>query len=235
MRFILRAMSCVVVGCTMLACATSAQAQCYVLRQAVPDSPYEYLLAFAEALSDANDANKGVDEKSPPIDLLIGMRRNRATYKCAESRVAPYQSSSDDAIATSAKGSTAAFAALASNQENLSKHLTQMMDQLAEGTFKPGTAAETTARLTTAGEDAGSLLITAAVAATFAAIAPDPKTGLMSRLSVTAVERDEILGKLRATFGVSVTKGVQSGQGRLVGAAAAVYKVLSDPQRQPKP
>jgi hypothetical protein len=211
----------------------SASAQCFPSAEVQIESPYRYLQAFIESLSDARDANAEIDDKSA-VELMVGMRRRIASYRCAESRVTKYQSSANKAIETSALGATHAYSTLGNLEEQSLKLLSRSIDQLSAGTFKPGTAAEITSGITASKEEAGSILLQAAVAATLAAVAADPSTKLMSRLSVTSPQRDELLGRLREVFGASITKGVQRGQSRLEGAGAALYQVLSDPQRRPQ-
>ena len=77
-------------------------------------------------------------------------------------------------------------------------------------------------------------LIPPVMAATYAVVEKDPATGLMSGLAMTASQRDEILDKLRGTFGDEITKGMQAGQIRLVVAAAILYEVIGLQQRRPR-
>jgi len=211
----------------------SASAQCFPSAEVKVENPYSYLQAFIGSLSDAQDANAEIDDKST-IQLMVGMRRRIASYKCAESRVTKYQSSTNEAIQTSAFGASRAYAIFGDLEEESLKLLSKSIDQISAGTFKPGTTAELSSGIAAKQEEAGSVLLQAAVAATYAAVAADPATKLMSRLSVTPAQRDELLGRLREMFGTSIVKGVQRGQSRLQGAGAALYQVLSDPQRRPQ-
>ena len=211
----------------------SASAQCFPSADVQIESPYRYLQAFIESLSDARDANAEIDDKST-IQLMVGMRRRIASYKCAESRVTKYQSSANEAIKTSALAATIAYSTMGDLEEQSLKLLAKSIDQVSDGTFKPGTSAETSSAIAAKKEEIGSVLIQAAVAATYVAVAADPATKRMSRLSVTAAQRDELLGRLRELFGASIAKGIQAGQSRLQGAGGALYQILSDPQRRPQ-
>lgn len=211
----------------------SASAQCFPVGEVEIESPYRYLQAFVESLSDARDANAEIDDKST-VELMVGMRRRIASYRCAESRVTKYQSSANEAIETSAIGATHAYSSLGNLEEQSLKLLSRSIDQVSAGTFKPGTAAEVSSGIAAKQGETGSVLLQAAVAATLAAVALDPATKLMSMLSVTSQQRDELLDRLRKVFGASVTKGIQGGQSRLEGAGAALYQVLSDPKRKPQ-
>jgi hypothetical protein len=211
----------------------SASAQCFSTDEVEVESAHRYLHAFIESLSDARDANAEIDDKSA-IELMVGMRRRIASYRCAESRVTKYQSSTNKAIETSALAATQAYSILGDLEEQALKHLSKSIDQVSAGTFKPGTAAEISSGIAAKQEEAGSFLLQAAVAASYAAVAADPATKLMSRLSVTSTQRDELVSRLRKLFGDSIIKGVQPGQSRLQGAGALLYQVLSDPKRRPQ-
>lgn len=213
-----------------------SEAQCFSTgKDPVLSSAFDYLLAFSEALSDAKSAeSRNPDNVTDDVKIMVGLRQARSDYKCAESRVSPFQKSKNEAIATSALGATFAFSAIADVQERRSKHLANSLNDVSAGTFKPGTAAEISAEITTKADEAGQMLTQAAVAATLASVAEDPGTGLMSRLALTASERDQVLAKLRSTFGAEVTKGLQAGQSRLHACAAMIYRVIGDPKRQPR-
>jgi len=48
----------------------SASAQCYPSGEVEIESPYRYLQAFIESLSDARDANAEIDDKKTTIELM---------------------------------------------------------------------------------------------------------------------------------------------------------------------
>ena len=54
----------------------------------------------------------------------------------------------------------------------------------------------------------------------------------MSRLALTAKQRDKILQMLRSTFGEEVTKGMKAGEIPLVVAASALYEVIGNQPRK---
>lgn len=220
----------------VLLSVTMSEAQCFSTgKDPVLTSVFDYLLAFSEALSDAKSAeSRNPDNVTDDVKIMVGLRQARSDYKCAESRVSAFQKSKIEAIATSALGATFSFSSIADVQERRSKHLANSLNEVSAGTFKPGTAAEISAEITTKGDEAGQMLIQAAIAAGLASVAKDPATGLMSRLAMNASERDQVLAKLRSTFGSEVTKGVQAGQSRLLGCAALIYGVVGDPKRLPQ-
>lgn len=212
-----------------------AAAQCF-LQQPDVASVHSYLLAFTDALASVNSIPE--DDGKPAsdnVEAMVRFQQARAEFKCAESAVAPFQKSPIEAVSVSARAATVAFSELANVQAARVKLLATSLNEVADGTFKPGTAAETAAQLTVRSGEAGQMMLTATVAATLAAVELEPATGLMSRLAMTGKQRDEILTKLRSTFGGVVTKGLQAGQSRLVGAAATLYGVLSDSRRSTRP
>jgi hypothetical protein len=56
----------------------------------------------------------------------------------------------------------------------------------------------------------------------------NPATGKLGRLSLTTVQRNEILKRLTDTFGASIQKELQEGQKSPEASAAALYKFLSN-------
>jgi len=226
---------CIAGLATILSLPQVATAQC-LLQQPEIASVHSYLLAFTDALTSVNSI-PGDDGKpaNDNVAAMVRFQQARAEFKCAESAVVPFQKSPIKAVSVSATAATISFSELADVQAARVKLLAASLDEVADGTFKPGTAAEAAAQLTVKADEAGQLMLTATVAATLAAVELDPATGLMSRLAMTGKQRDEILTKLRATFGGVVTKGLQAGQSRLVGAAATLYGVISDSRRSTRP
>ena len=98
--------------------------------------------------------------------------------------------------------------------------------------IKQGSVAERQADLCIAYDEAWELLVPSDVASTDVVVEENASTGRMSGLALTRAERDEILRKLRATFGDDITRGLQAGQVPLTASAAALYQVIGDPKRQ---
>lgn len=212
-----------------------ATAQCLAATKPDLTSVHSYLLAFTEALStimaipEPNDQSKETD-----VEAMVRFRRAQNDFLCARSTVSPFEASQIEAVSVSAQAANMAYSSLADVQAARTKLLARTLNEIADGTFKPGTASERTAELTIKAEEAGQLVIQAAIAVTLAAVEADPSTGLMSRLAMNAKQRDEIVTKLRTTFGDVITNGPQAGQSRIQGAAALLYQVVSDPKRQPR-
>jgi len=111
-----------------------------------------------------------------------------------------------------------------------------ILDSYSEGKpLKQGTIAGRQADLAVAYDNAWSVLLPAAITGTYAVVEQNPATGLMSGLALTRVQRDEILRHLRTTFGTEIARGMQAGQRPLTAAAGALYQVIGDPKRQPRP
>lgn len=201
------------------------------------ESPYRYVLTLADALS---YAKSGLDRTGPAsvgskptdFDLLLGLKLGKSDFECARSQVGPFAASSNEAIKTSAKGSALVFSLLAELQQKSVAEHKALLDSIAEGQLKPGTALERQAELAASYDEAWKLLIPAVIASTYAVVEVEPTTGLMSRLGLTRAQRDEILLKLTSTFGDDVKRGMRAGQIPLTAAAAALYQVLGDPQRK---
>lgn len=208
---------------------SAAMAQCYVpsLTPTEPNSPFSYASAFVEALSHAKEAETRATEKMSEVEMLVGLKRAKSDYECAVARLKPFTGSRVEAIETGSTAGVTIFETLAGLQDQKATHLVNMMNDVNDGTFQPGTAAETAAKIIASGDSAGQLLITAALATTYAVIELDPATGLMSRLAMTAVERDSLKQRLVATFGQTVVGGLTGGQSRLMAAAAVIYQVLN--------
>lgn len=202
------------------------------------NSPYHYIATLTEALTYAKSgldrtAQSGQGSSSvSDFDLLLGLKLGKADFDCAASQVSAYAASSNEAIKTSAEGATFVFTLLAKLHERSVAEYKALLDSISEGKLKPGTVLERQAELAASYDEAWKLLIPAVVAGTYAVVEEDPKTRLMSRLALTRAQRDEILRKLRATFGEEIARGLKAGQLPLAAAAAALYQVVGDRQRQ---
>lgn len=221
-----------------LASVGSAFAQCHPLAL-IGESPdassaYSYLTHFTEALSSAKEGADKIKDDSDPIQLLGALRATKAAYECAAYLVTPFLKSGNEAISTSALAASEAFNAAAQRYDDMRKHFAQSIDAASAGTLKPGSTADRSAALMQAIDEAGQLLLTAAIAATYSAVEADPTTKRMSGLAMTAPQRDKLRAELVSAFGPAVTKGASAGQTRLFGAAALLYQVISDPQRKPR-
>lgn len=216
-------------------CPRGASALCIPdVRTSNAEAPADYLRAFVAGLSYVKEAEGRVSEKMDGLDILVGINRAKSDYECARERVEAFINSKAELIRTSASAAKMAFDALADLQRLRSDFVAKSLDEADAGSFKPGTAAQTAAQLTAFAEEAGQMLLMSAVAATYTLAAEDPGTGLMSRLSITATERDEIRKELVRVFGSDVTQGMQAGQSRLSAAAAVIVQVL-DQSREPRP
>ena len=202
------------------------------------DSPYHYIASLTEALTYAKSGLDRIPESRQgsssvsDFDLFLGLKLGKADFDCARSQVSSYAASSNRAIRPSAEGATLVFELLAELHERSVAEYKALLDLITEGKLKPGTLLERQAELAVSYDEAWKLLIPAVIAGTYAVVEKNPKTGLMSGLALTPVQRDEILGKLRATFGDDIASGLKAGQLPLTAAAAALYQVVGDPRRQ---
>src|SRR5688500_1149220 len=77
----------------VLVSVATSEAQCFpYIEDAVLDSPFHYMVAFADALSDVKSAEQKVPESTAnEVQIMVGLCQAKADFKCAESRVARYQ------------------------------------------------------------------------------------------------------------------------------------------------
>ena len=201
------------------------------------ESPYHYIVSLSDALA---WAKSGLDRTDPAnlgsasadYDLLLGLRLAKVDFQCAESQVSPYATSSNKAIKVSAGGAADVFARVIGLHDRSISQYAAFLDSAAAGPVKPGTALQQLSELGAAYDEQWKRLITAVIAGTYSVVDVEPSTGLMSRLALTAAERDAVLKKLVSTFGPAVMKGLQPGQALLTSAASALYQVVGDPKRK---
>lgn len=199
------------------------------------ESPYHYIASLTEAL---RYAQSGLDRTRPngsgptpsDSDLVLGFTLGKADFECAGSHVSPYTASSNTAIKSSAQKAAMVFSQLADLHAKSAAEHKARLDAVGKETVKPGGVSK--AKLDASYDRAWKLLIPAVIAGTYAAVEADPATGSVSRLALTGEQRDEILQKLHSTFGDDVTTGMKAGQPPIAAAAAALYLVVGDPQRQ---
>ena len=202
------------------------------------ESPYHYIASLTEALSYAKSGlDRGTQrrEGARPLsdfEVLVNLKLAKADFKCAGSQVSGYTESVNEAIKTSAEGTSLVFELIARLHDKSVAEFKALLDSISEGKLKPGTVLERQAELAASYDDAWKLLIPMVIAGTYAVVEENPKTGLMSGLALTKVQREEILQKLRAAFGDEITHGVKAGQLPLTAAASALYQVVGDPRRQ---
>lgn len=201
------------------------------------ESPYRYVLTLIDSMSYAKTAIERYEQKRSTntdenlLMLFYGFKLAKADFECAESQVSPYSSSTNEAIQTSAEAAALSFSRLAALQEEAARDLKSALDAGPKG-FKYGTALERQAEHAASLDEAWKLLPTAAIAATFSVIEKDSETQLMSRLALTASQRDEILHKLQSMFGEEVSKGIKTGQSSLAAAGAVLYEVIGNQPRK---
>jgi hypothetical protein len=200
------------------------------------DSTYQYILTLADAMGYAKSAldrvPKYTKSQSSDYDLLLGLKLGQADFECAASHVSPYASSSTETIQVSAQAAALVFTSIVELREKSIAQYTTILNSTDGREIERGTALEKLADLGAAYDETWKLLIPAALAATHSVVEEDTTTGRMSRLALTATQRDEILQNLRFTFGEEITKGMKAGQISLVAAAAVLYHVIGNQNRK---
>jgi len=181
------------------------------------ESPYHYMVNLVDALSYGKSALDRF-KKSPAergvadyYDLLYGLKLGIAHFECAASQVRPYLRSSNEAIEGSAEGVAVVFLKLADLHQQSVEEYKTLLDSVDEKSLKLGTFIDKQAQRGADYDATWKLLVTAVILGTYAIVEADPTTGLMSGLALTPAERDQILAKLRSTFGQQVTGGIQAG------------------------
>jgi hypothetical protein len=163
--------------------------------------------------------------------MLYALKQASNKFSCGQDVLMPYSKSSHKAIQASADNAASVLELLAEIQNKRVQEIRAHLDALAAGKAKPGSFLERQAELTSTQNDVWKSLIDAAMLASFAIPAEDPKTGLMSRSTLTTAQHQRLLKELKSGFGDSVTHGIQVGQPAYLGAAAILYQVLADPKR----
>jgi hypothetical protein len=195
------------------------------------NSPYRYMLGVADALVYAKQGTSRLHESDQDVySILIAVKLQQSDYACAERQIVPYAASTDTMIARAANGLGLVLHRLVELSGEVVAQCKVMMD--SSETIAPGAFAERQAETQSAVEETWGFLLQVAAISTYPIIRVDPATGRMSRLALTRAQRDEILGVLRSGFGKSIEGGPKVGQVHVDGAAAAVYKVISNPAYQ---
>lgn len=212
---------------------TAAHASLCVPPTVEKNSPYRYLVSVANALEYAKEGLARVDAADPKggaYSLLVALKLQQSDYQCAESQVAPYAASSDTLISGAARHVTFIFHQLGQVSDELISQMKVLVDQ--NTSTPPSDMAERQAKAQSDLEQTCGLLVHAAIFSTYTVIRADPTTGKMSLLALTAAQRDDILGTLRAGFGKEIIGGMKEGQHPVEAAAAALYQVVGNPQYQ---
>jgi len=199
-----------------------------------PENVNSYLLTFSRALSFGYDpivrAEKA--EKPKTDDLLTlatavmaDLKATQRDYDCAAAHLAPYVSSKNEAINTSAKAAQTAFVKMSDMMKQSVGRYRDLLDGRVP-TDKVGSMAEQAAEDQAQADDAWRLVPLAAAAATYALVelgSDGKKTG---RLMVSTPERDRIREELKATFGTQIEGGLKARHIPIVAAAALLYDFL---------
>jgi hypothetical protein len=204
------------------------------------DSSYHYLLALTDALNYAKtgrdrvrNASDNPDTMAAMTELMINIKLADKDYSCAADILKPYLASSNKAIATSAEAAATVFDALVQLDKQSLAMLKNILNNDPNAT-NLGDLAERLSDLGAQADDIWKLLPMATISATYSIIEKDPATQKMSRLNITALQRTEVLSRLKGTFGPSILKGMQAGQLPLEGAAGALCEFLTDTRWRPK-
>jgi hypothetical protein len=245
---------------TPLACpSASAAGPCFPV-QVEPHSAYRYLDAFSMALGYTKTAIHEVDSvgagkseswtMTDVVSLMSALKLGKSDLECAMALVGPYMpppepgthkqkmapaDTSWDArrvemIGTSARGAFAALTALVRIQDRSIATYERWLNS-SKG-IKPGTAAREAADLEDAKHNAMRMLLNSGIGAAWTVVEPDPVTGKMSRLTLTASERDDILKTLRTFFGEAALVDESDPDPEVPTATAAtLYRFLKDPGR----
>ena len=201
------------------------------------ESPYHYLLALTDSLAYAKTATERYSEERTEstqehlLNLFLSFKLAKADFDCAASQVSPYGTSTDRVIKASAEAAALSFFQLAELTEQAALDWKSTLDS-GPKEFKQGTFLERQAEHAASIDDAWKQLLQASIMANYSVVEKDPSTGLMSRLALTAKQRDKILQMLRSTFGEEVTKGMKAGEIPLVVAASALYEVIGNQPRK---
>ncbi len=203
----------------------------------VEDSPFHFLRRFTDGLNYAQTSIKRYTDKtetSSDADSISSqlsvITLGKADLECAESQVAAYRMSSHAIIRQSAEVAASSFAQLARLQQQTLLDF-QAAINAGPKNFKPWTFMARQAERVSAIDEAWKRLVPVAILATYSVMDKNLSTGRVSNLALTARQRNEILEKLRATFGTEISEGNKSGHKAAVAAGPVLYEVLSNQQR----
>jgi hypothetical protein len=243
---------------TLLICSpASALGTCLPI-EVEPHSAYRYFDAFSTALgyvkiavheADSVGAGKSGSLVEYAANKMTALRLGRSDLECAMACVAPYipppelgthkrlipADTSWDAkrvemIGAAARGAFAALAALVRVQDRSIVAYEGWLND--PGATKPGTMARQAAEINDAQHKAMMMLFNSGIAVTWTVVEPDAVTGKMSRLALTASERDDILSTLRTFFGETALDDNSDPDPEIPTATAGVlYHFLKEPGR----
>lgn len=180
-----------------------------------------------EALAATDTTNDNPDVLAQLVQLIYQLKSAEEKYSCAVETVAPYEKSSVETIAVSAKGAAVVFGSLALLQRQMVSVIQTVADSNSD--IRLGELAGKIADLQVKVDQTWKNLPLSAVAATHVLVrlAGNPQARL-STLSVTADQRKVLAEQLVSIFGESVKDGAKGGQHALVVSAALLYNFISD-------
>ncbi len=221
---------------------TAAGQTLCVPRIADPPIQFEYVIhlvdsfKYAKAASDqteqaiaklaATQVNSQAEFVAAITDVLVAVKGAGLDYQCAASLVEPFTKSANDAIKSSAEGAHLVYTQLAAIDREMFQDFLQGLNTPGRS---PGAEADRLSDLTVKKRQVWKFLTVATAAATHAIVVlPDNAQERLSRLNLTAAQRQTILSELEKTFGVSIRGGGKAGQSALQFSAATLHGFVSN-------
>ena len=210
--------------------AGRAEAICISRDAPVIDNPKSYVSTLLDALvvlKAARDRSTEIKDAAGPMDVIALFETAKREYDCVVSYVAPYEKSSNEAIATSAKGVSLAARSLQRNSEALRHTFNDLIDGKRE---KQSEQAERAGKLEVEGRDAWHFELNSVVAACLSLIefGQDQK---QRGLVLTAKERTAFLGQIKKHFGNPSSK--DNNLPELESSIVVLRKFLADDKTRP--
>jgi hypothetical protein len=164
---------------------------------------------------------------------MLKLKLGQTDFEQASMLVEPFEASPDSDLGAGARAAGTAFKHLA-ELNGMSIQVLQRLVDADPKTFKTGEQAKTQAELSALYDNSWMMLFDGMQMATALTMAEDPTTRRMSRLRITAEERDALVQGLESIFSAdSLRGGPRAGQHSLPGGAALLYMVLTDANRRP--
>ena len=184
------------------------------------ESPNDYMLAVVAALSQIYIAKQTVQKtmkNSKSSEWPSAYADARGNLACGVIHVERYIKSTNDTISTSATGIAGSILELIEQIEKDSKFIKSALN--GEEDLRAGTMAEHEAQARTIYKNAYELLVTSAIATTYALVDTKSKS-----LFITQKQKALILANLKKAFGKNLTKP----DDYVETAANSIAKVLND-------
>ena len=226
----------------LLATWTHADGQISPKKETRREDPYEYTVRLIESFNWAMSAESRKNPNKWDMGTLEGVAQVMVEIKLADvdysyavAMIEDFTLSKNETIQLSARGAHTAYTSLIEVDNSFIAELVKLYGpdlKASPRSFDPGALMDRMTDLQARRNQAWKLLpLVAAAGASHALVkTPERPEERLSRLTVTNVQRRDLLQRLEGTFGNAVKGGMKAGQDSLTAAGAALYEFLARPQ-----